>query len=60
LKGKKKTNKEEVNALYLSIAAELGHKKFVKKEKLWKDNYSVTVSHYIQPQLVEKVNSILK
>jgi len=60
LKGRKRTNKEEVNKLYLSIAAELGHKKFVKKEKVWKDNYTVTINHYIQPELIEKVKSMVK
>lgn len=60
LKNKKKTNSEEVKKLYLSIASELGHKKFVKKENQWKENYSVTINHYIQPELVEKVKSLLK
>ncbi len=60
LKGKRKAAKEEVNALFLDIAAHLGHKKFVKKENKWKDNYSVTVSHYIQPELFERVKKITK
>ncbi len=60
LQGRKKASKEEVNKLYLSVAAKLGHKKFVKKENQWKDNYTVTVNHYIQPQLVEKVSKIIK
>jgi len=60
LKGKNKANLEEVKELYLSIASELGHKKFIKKENRWIDNYSVTVSHYIQPELVQKVKSLLK
>jgi hypothetical protein len=58
MKGKRKVSKEEVKELYLGIAHELGHKKFIKKENLWRDNYSVTVSHYIQPELVEKVKKL--
>ncbi|MBU1976351.1 MAG: hypothetical protein KKA62_00165 [Nanoarchaeota archaeon] len=59
LKNRKKTSKEEVNALYLSIAAELGHKRFIKKENQWKDNYTVTINHYVQPELIEKVKRII-
>ncbi len=58
LKGKRKIRKEEVEKLFLSIAAELGHKKFVKKEHVWKDNYTVTVNHYVQPELIEKIKEI--
>ena len=60
LKGKRTISKEEKDKLFLSIAAKLGHKKFIKKNKEWRSNYSVTVNHYIQPKLVEKVNSLLK
>jgi hypothetical protein len=60
IKGKRKVSKQEITQLYLSIAHELGHKKFVKKEHQWRDNYSVTVSHYIQPELVEKVKKLIK
>ena len=60
LKGRRKASKEEVQQLYYSIASKLGHKKFVKKTHTWEDNYSVTVNHYIQPELVEKVKEITK
>ncbi len=60
LKGKRKVSKEEVEVLYKSIAAKLGHKKFVKKKNEWQDSYSVTVSHYIQPEMIEKVKRIMK
>ena len=59
LKGRKRLDKDEVKKLYLSIAAELGHKRFIRKEKLWKDNYTVTINHYIQPELVEKVKRLI-
>jgi hypothetical protein len=58
LKGRKHATKEQVNALYSGIAEKLGHKKFVKKKHEWESSYSVTVNHYIQPELVEKIGSI--
>jgi len=58
LKGKRKISKEEANQLFLSVAEKLGHRKFVKKENKWKDNYSVTINHYIEPKLVEKVRGM--
>ena len=57
LKGKRKISKEEMDRLFLDIAHHLGHRKFVKKKQQWEDSSSVTVSHYIQPELVEKVRS---
>ena len=60
IKGKKKLNKTEINKLYLEIAASLGHKKFDKKDHLWKESSSVTVGHYIEPKLVEKVKRMIK
>jgi len=53
-------SKEEVRALFISIAEKLGHKKYDKKNDAWKDNFTVTVNHYIQPELVEKVKSIIR
>lgn len=60
LKGKRRIDREEVKSLYLSIAEELGHKKFVKKEHRWKNNPTVTVNHYIQPELVDKVRLMMR
>jgi len=59
IKGKRKLSKKEVNELYLEIAASLGHKKFVKKDNVWKESSSVTVGHYIEPKLVEKVKGMI-
>ncbi len=53
IKRTKKPTKEQVNSLFLSIASDLGHKKFVKKENIWKEHIAVTVNNYIQPDLVE-------
>src|SRR3989344_1719813 len=57
LKGKRTISKEEMKSLFLSVASDLGHKRFVKKEKAWKDNYTVTLNHYIEPALVEQVKA---
>jgi hypothetical protein len=53
----KSPKKEEVRSFLLSVAEELGHKKFSKKTDQWEDSYSVTISHYIKPKLVEKLRS---
>jgi hypothetical protein len=55
LKNKKKINKEDVRKLYNSIAEKLGHKKFSKEKNEWQTSYTVTLHHYIQPELVEKI-----
>lgn len=60
LKNKKSATKQEVKKLFTSIADKLGHRKFDKKENEWKDNYNVTIHYYIQPNLVEKINSLIK
>ena len=57
LKGKRKIAKDEVETLFMSIAHNLGHKKFDKKKQVWQDHHTVTVNSYIQPELVEKVRS---
>lgn len=55
LEGHRKFSSEEIKKLFLSIAHELGHKKFDKKDGKWHEHYVVTVNSYIQPELVEKV-----
>lgn len=58
LKSRKSATKQEINALFASIASELGHKRFDKKTEEWKDSYNVTIHHYIQPDLVEKIQGL--
>ncbi len=60
LKNKKHATKEEVKELYISIAEKLGHKKFVKKDGEWKSDFNVTIHYYLQPEMVEKISSIVK
>ena len=55
LAGPKPLKKEEVHNLFYSIAEKLGHKRFIKKDRTWRENYTVTINHYIQPELVEKI-----
>ena len=54
------TTKNEVKGLFTSIAHKLGHKRFVKKTGEWEESYNVTIHHYIRPDLVEKVKSLIK
>ena len=60
LKNNKHPKKEEVKAFLISVAEELGHKKFSKKTGNWEDSYAVTIGHYIDPKLVEKIRLIIK
>jgi len=59
LKKHKKPNKEQIQKLYTEVAEELGHKKFNKKDNEWETSYTVTIAHYIQPELIEKINRII-
>ncbi len=58
LKGRKSASKAEVNSLFLNIAKELGHKHYNKKHNVWEERSTVTVKHYIQPELVEKARAL--
>ena len=60
LKNHKSAKKEEIKELFTEIAEKLGHKKFDKKQNDWKDNYSVTIHYYIQPDLVDKIQRLVK
>ncbi len=60
LKKHKSATKQEVQDLFLSIADELGHKKFVKKTGQWEDSFTVTIHHYIKPEIVEKIQGLVK
>lgn len=55
----KKASKQEVTALFTSIANKLGHKRFAKKENEWKDSYTVTIHHYLEPATFSKINKLL-
>ena len=55
-----KAEKRQIKSLFLEIAEQLGNKRFDKKSNEWKDSYNVTIHHYIQPELVEKINNLAK
>lgn len=57
---KKKITKETAKKLFLSIAGKLGHKKFNKKTQQWQEHHAVTVNSYIQPELIARVERIVK
>ncbi|MBS3083495.1 hypothetical protein J4423_01690 [Candidatus Pacearchaeota archaeon] len=59
LKAHKKAKKEEIKQLFTEIAEKLGHKRFDKKTSEWKDSFTVTIHHYIQPDIVEKIQSLV-
>ena len=50
-------SRESMQHLFLSIAHDLGHKKYDSKSGEWKDHYTVTVNSYVKPELVEKLQS---
>jgi len=52
--------KKELLEFYRFLASELGHKRFVKKEQEWKESYNVTIHHYIQPEMVDRLNALVK
>ena len=58
IKVHKKATKQDVNQLFTEIAEKLGHKRFDKKSNEWKESYNVTIHHYIQPDLVEKIQNL--
>ncbi len=59
LKLHKNATKEEVKELFTGIAEKLGHKRYDKKSEEWKNSYTVTIHHYIQPNLVEKIQNLI-
>ena len=56
---RKPIEKKNVHDLFYSIAEKLGHKRFVKKKRAWRENYTVTINHYIQPEILEKVKKAI-
>ena len=59
LERRKPIEKKELYNLFYSIAEKLGHKRFVKKENTWRENYTVTINHYVQPEILEKVKAAI-
>jgi len=55
----KPLRKKDVLNLFYSIAEKLGHKRFIKKDRTWRENYTVTINHYVQPEILEKIRTVL-
>lgn len=60
LKKNASPTKDQVRLLFISIAQKLGHKRFVKKDGEWKESYTVTINHYIRPELIQKIKVLMK
>ena len=60
LQDHKKAEKDEIKDLFTEIAEKLGHKRYDKKNNEWKDSYTVTIHHYIQPDLVNKIQNLIR
>ncbi len=56
----RKATKQEIKDLFNSIAEKLGHKRFDKIAKEWKNSYNVTIHYYLQPEILKRVNSLAK
>ncbi len=59
LRNYKHPEKLKVKEFLISVAEELGHKRFSKKTNQWEDSYTVTIGHYISPKLVKKLRRFL-
>ena len=53
-------SKQEIREVYNEVAEKLGHKKFSKKTHLWEPSHTVTVAHYVSPNLVKKLKKIMQ
>ncbi|MBI5465308.1 hypothetical protein HY946_01725 [Candidatus Gottesmanbacteria bacterium] len=51
--------KKNIYNLFYSIAEMLGHKRFIKKDGTWRENYTVTINHYVQPEILEKIRKVI-
>jgi hypothetical protein len=56
----KNPSKQEIRKFLFSVAADLGHKHYVKKTNEWKENYSVTLNSYVQPSYGRKIRELCK
>ena len=51
---------QEIRELFIEIASKLGHKRYDKKRQEWVESYTVTVNHYIQPEIVTKIHALVR
>jgi len=55
-KNRGKIDKGDIDTLFIGIADRLGHKKFSKKKGEWEISYKITMKHYVNPKLIDKIN----
>jgi len=58
LRSHRTASRKEVLEFFRSVAMELGHKRFIKKKGVWKESYNITIHYYIQPKVLDKLNSL--
>jgi len=57
LKTNKHPEKKQLKELFLSISEKLGHKRFNKKQNQWVSSSAVTISHYIDPKIMNSIKT---
>jgi hypothetical protein len=50
--------KKELLDFYRYLANKLGHKRFARKDQEWKDSYNITIHHYIEPRILDKLSTL--
>ncbi|NQZ85534.1 MAG: hypothetical protein HRU03_07480 [Nanoarchaeales archaeon] len=60
LKTHRAATHEEVDAVFMKIAENLGHKKYNKKTDTWDVNFAVTLKNYIHPIYSERMINLYK
>jgi hypothetical protein len=59
LSANRKPAKNVMKDFLFTVANELGHKKFSKKNQAWEDSYAVTLNSYVHPEYIKKVRKFL-
>ncbi|PIN87629.1 hypothetical protein COV12_02920 [Candidatus Woesearchaeota archaeon CG10_big_fil_rev_8_21_14_0_10_32_24] len=59
LQANKNPSKKVMKDFLFSVANELGHKRFSKKNQEWEDSYTVTLNSYVHPEYIQKVRKFL-
>lgn len=54
------STKEKVDAVFMEIAENLGHKKYNKKTEKWEVNFAATLKNYIHPIYSERMINLYK
>ncbi len=60
LKTHRNATKDEVEAVFMEIAENLGHKKYNKKNDRWEVSFAVTLKNYIHPNFSSRMINLYK